>query len=173
MRYLTPHSVAKRCVEKLVAPVFGSGEVTDVYDLCERVAVTRGRPIQLIPFVFLTPAITALYVKTASVDCFLVEPDIDREFQIFSVCHEIGHCLLEHGCEGDADIVQSILPRLPPEVVKVCLQRSYIGTRAELEAEEVATLLTSRLTRRTALQSEVPCTPMDAAFGTSTRSQPC
>ncbi len=67
--------------------------ISDLTDLCMRLAAVRERPMVILPYRFPKPDVFALFIDTEDRDLFLIEPDTDPDLRDHNLGHEIGHCL--------------------------------------------------------------------------------
>lgn len=109
--------------------------------LCERLAVTRGRPLRLLPM----PPIPGsgqpcgMWVSTEAVDYIFHARGTSPLHQQNIVLHEVGHMLCEHTGPGGG--AAAALTLLDPSMVQRVLARSRYSTPQEEEAELTAALI--------------------------------
>lgn len=110
--------------------------------LCERLGAARGRPIHLVPYPIPVPGPYGLWISTAGADWVLYQRETTPVHQHHIVLHEIGHILASHASdETDDDVWATLMPHLPPEVVRGALRRHGYSQAHEREAELVATII--------------------------------
>lgn len=123
-------------------------------DFVDHVERRRGRVIELVPSDLDGTGPCGLMLATEEKDLVLFPQSASPLHQEHIIMHEIGHLLLDHA--GDAavddedvelDVLQRLVPDLPPELIRRLLGRSSYHEQHELEAEVFATMLLARARR--------------------------
>ncbi|MGH3797691.1 MAG: hypothetical protein ACRDSP_22705 [Pseudonocardiaceae bacterium] len=110
--------------------------------LCERLAASRGRPIHLVPYPIPVPGPFGLWICATDADWILYQLQTTAVHQAHIVLHEVGHILADHGSDDTDDTVwATLMPHIPPEVIRGALRRSGYDEAHEREAELVATII--------------------------------
>jgi Zn-dependent peptidase ImmA (M78 family) len=105
-------------------------------DLVERLAVIRGRPIELIPDT--RPGQVGLWVEHADRDVIFF-PQHTSQFHKLLIClHEIAHIVLDHKA---CDAIDELLPHISPDTIRRVLCRNSRSTEEERDAELFASVL--------------------------------
>lgn len=129
--------------------------------LCERLSAARGRPIHLVPYPIPVPGPFGLWISTTDADWILYQLQTTAAHQAHIVLHEIGHILAGHDSDDTDDAVwATLMPHLPPEVIRRALRRSGYGDAHEREAELVATII---MEWASVLDYVMPARPSQAA----------
>jgi hypothetical protein len=128
--------VRRRC-ERIVAgldltPPF------DVFRLCDRLAVRRGRRIHLTAMSLPPDSPCGLFASTSTLDAIFYQKDTSRLHQQHIIAHEIGHLLCDH-----ASAPELLLPDLDPWLIRELLGRTAYGAIEEQEAETIASLIST------------------------------
>ncbi|MET9374887.1 hypothetical protein ABZX98_12155 [Streptomyces sp. NPDC002992] len=111
-------------------------------DLCQALARSRGRHIELRPYPLPTPGPLGLWFETSTADLIIFQRETTTLHQDHIVLHEVGHMLADHrGPAVAADQWQALLPSLRTEAIQRALQRCTYDTEQEWEAELVATIV--------------------------------
>jgi Zn-dependent protease with chaperone function len=144
---MTARGVRRRCRELtagLEIPIPFS-----VQRLAERIARTRGRPIELVPAAMPNSAPCGIWFATDDRDIIVYETNTSALHQEHIVLHELGHLLCGHEpiSTSNSAAAQLLFPDLDPDMVHRTLHRSHYALDLEQEAEMVASLILAR-TRR-------------------------
>lgn len=140
----------------------GLPEPGAVEEFIERLAIHRGRPIELRPFTHdeVPAGICGLWIDQTSRDVIGFPTEARHAPHI--VMHEVGHMLCGHRGRSAVGGTQlrSFMPDLDPDMVHRVLGRSVFSDREEREAELVASLIMDRVAA-TARRSPVPAIVVD------------
>lgn len=114
-----------------------------VSELCARLAVDRGRPLDLRPLP--TPTVpdmpTGIWLATQSADYVLYDAQTSPLHQEHIILHEIGHLVCDHRSDrGDHQLYRQI-DLADAESIRQALPRSRYSDLQEQEAEMIATLI--------------------------------
>lgn len=132
------YSQLKRGVKRLLRDL-QIGSPLDVSLLCQRLAQHRGRSIRLVPWPLVTPGAFGLWIATSTTDYILYQQETTPAHQDHIILHEVGHIISGHDSnEHDSDLST----QLNSDVVWRALRRESYTSRAEWEAEMVATVVT-------------------------------
>ncbi|WP_242911364.1 hypothetical protein [Actinomadura terrae] len=103
----------------------------------------RGRSIYMIPITTVPGAPCGMWVRTAGSDYVFYEQGTSPLHRRHIIMHEIGHMLFGHQARSDpdADVPETLLPDLDPELVRSMLGRTVYDSMQELEAETFADLV--------------------------------
>ncbi|MDJ1132785.1 hypothetical protein [Streptomyces iconiensis] len=112
--------------------------------ICEALARSRGRPIEMIPYPLPTPGPIGLWVGTPRADLIIYQRETTSLHQEHIILHEVGHILADHHSAGDGMDWDSLLPALKSEAIHRVLHRCSYDTSQEREAELTATMLLER-----------------------------
>lgn len=135
------HLELRRTVKALLRDL-GIESPLDVRVLAERLGRHRGRPIHLVPYPLPVPGPFGLWLATSSADLVLVQEEATPGHQDHIALHEIGHIISDHHGDQDDDAVwRTIVPHVPPDVVRRALRRTGYDAHHEREAEMVATVI--------------------------------
>ncbi|MCX2968368.1 ImmA/IrrE family metallo-endopeptidase [Streptomyces sp. TRM70308] len=139
----------------------GAG-VGDVFELCAVVGERRSRPVRLAPVDLRATGVYGLWLATHAEDVVLYEARTSRLHQEHIVAHELAHILCDHHRDGALDdaTLQALFPSLEPATVRGMLGRCGYLAAEEQEAELMASLLLTRVQRRSAETTWAP--PDDA-----------
>lgn len=132
------YSHLKRGVKRLLRDL-QIGSPLDVSLLCQRLAHHRGRPIHLVSWPLVTPGVFGLWIASGSSDYILYQQGTTPAHQDHIILHEIGHIISGHADNDEDDDLGS---QLNSDVVWRALRRENYSSRAEWEAEMVATVIT-------------------------------
>ncbi|MEV7599020.1 ParH-like protein [Kitasatospora sp. NPDC089797] len=124
--------------------------------LLERLAVRRGRPIELLPVPARPHAPCGLLVSTVAADYILYAADTGVLHQRHILVHEIAHLLLDHAGSAPLAPAAALLPNLSPALVQRVLGRTSYDEPQEREAELLASLILSRAEREDAADQPGP-----------------
>lgn len=122
----------------------------DVRDLCRRLGVARGRPIELYEYPIEVPGPFGLWFKLRNRDAIFFQQESVRWHQDHIILHELGHLLGDHPSDtGVVDTATSAIRQNPPagldwdeggdDVAR--RRRSCYESRFEREAELHATII--------------------------------
>lgn len=124
----------------------------DVDAFCVDLGQRRGRPIHVLPQ---PGAVTdgtpcGVWIATATEDVIFVEPAVAPLHREHIILHELGHMICDHEPASPvaSGLTGRLMPRLSPALVQRVLGRTSYTTPQEQEAEMVATMIGSRITRR-------------------------
>lgn len=124
----------------------------DITDLANAVGCDRGRHIQLLPFELGTNSPTGLWIATTQADYVVYPINASAAERVVIICHELSHMLLHHEPVGGADQLSQMAvlaaPNVDPAVARRFLARHGYAQEIEAEAETLATVLVTDLTRR-------------------------
>ena len=114
-----------------------------VHRLCESVAVTRGRPIDLRAVAMPPDTASGVWVSTRTNDYIFYEERTTPLHQEHIILHELGHLLGDHGTDAPllAEATQVLLPDLDPELVNRMLNRTAYTAEEERMAETIASMI--------------------------------
>jgi hypothetical protein len=140
----------QRC-RRLVAAL-SLPEPFDIADFVQALAACRGRPIELVPVTGRPNLPCGLLLTTADADYILYAADTTPLHQQHILLHEAAHLLCGHQ-DGSAltsldAAARVLMPGLPPALVERVLGRTVYTEPQEREAEIVASLILSRVSRR-------------------------
>ena len=123
-------------------------EPFDIRALCDRLALSRGRPIRLAPIALPSDSPGGLLVSTETADYIFFETRTTPMHQWHVIAHEIGHLLWEHRSSTPcADTARRLLPEdFSPSLVRHMLGRSHYDDPDEYAAELFATVILRRVT---------------------------
>ncbi|SEP51869.1 hypothetical protein [Amycolatopsis saalfeldensis] len=116
----------------------------DVVQLCERLGVSRARPIRLMPYPLEVPGPFGCWIATGSADYIFFQQETTKAHQDHIILHELGHLLAEHEPGGDAepaDFLRGPATGLEDDAVHRALRRTSYDEAHEWEAETVATII--------------------------------
>jgi hypothetical protein len=120
--------------------------------LCERLAMTRGRPINLEAVAFSKPGPCGVWIALDRADYILYEVNTSRPHQEHIIAHEMAHMICGHKDAEPLDetVIRSLFPDIDPAVIRSMLLRVGYSDRHEREAEIMASILLSNAGRRPA-----------------------
>lgn len=137
--------LAQARASKLV-PASGS-----VDDLVAEVSRSRKRLITLLEHDLDSAAPSGLWIATKQADYVVFPVDASSSERTAIICHELAHMVLDHQPEVEMDafapMVALVAPSIDPEVARLILARHGYQDGLEAEAEELATVLVSQLSR--------------------------
>src|SRR6266545_4710766 len=143
---MSARAIRRRC-EQLVNTL-DVPDPFDAFEMCERVARRRGRPIGLhaMPMPSGAPGI---WVSAGERDYIRYARHTSPLNQEHIILHELGHLLCGHTSVVviSSEIARMLLPDIDPEAVNRVLQRTEYSTHDEREAEMIASLLLGRANR--------------------------
>jgi hypothetical protein len=126
----------------------------DVAELCRRVGVQRGRPINLVAHPIPVPGPFGVWIATDNTDYILYQQQTSKSHQDHIILHELGHLLAgHHSDEEDDELLGELYPDVAPDALRAqypdlaldavrrALRRSSYDTEQEREAETVATII--------------------------------
>lgn len=145
---MTAAALQQRC-EQLLRGL----DVPDPFDvdvLLARLAERRRRPVRLLP---LLPGLrddpSGMWVPLPEEDVLFAEGSVSAWYRDHVILHEVGHMLWEHaGTVRDVTRWLGEYGVQPQQQTRVELRCSVTATDREQEAEMVALLIESRITRR-------------------------
>jgi hypothetical protein len=122
----------------------------DLTVLCEHVARRRDRPIRLLPMPLHEARPCGVWLALPDADLIAYEAGTNRLHQDHIVAHELAHLICGHANLAGAPRLdtRTLFPDLDPKLVRAFLQRTHYSDDQEQEAEVMASLLLSRLSRR-------------------------
>ena len=120
-------------------------------DLVRAVGQDSGRVIRLLPFHLGTDSLTGLWLATDQADYIVYPANASAAERAAIVSHELSHMLLFHRPAGGADqlgrLAEQLAPDIDPAVVRLFLGRHGYARKEEADAETLATVLVTQLTR--------------------------
>ena len=120
-------------------------------DLVHAVGQDRCRLIRLLPFHLGAQSLTGLWVATDQADYIVYPTNASAAERTAIVSHELSHMLLLHPPAGGADqlgqLAALLAPSIDPSVVRRFFARHGYARREEADAETLATVLVTQLTR--------------------------
>ncbi|WP_225850427.1 ParH-like protein [Streptomyces sp. HPF1205] len=121
-------------------------------------AMTRGRPIRLVPVTARPHLPCGLLVSTDDTDCILYPADTTPLHQQHIQLHEAAHILCGHqeASAVAASAAEVLLPHLPASLVARVLGRTVYTEPQEEEAELVASLILHRAARLARADAAAP-----------------
>jgi hypothetical protein len=121
----------------------------DLAEFLDQVALGRNRPIRLLPY----PGLSALgqpcgmWIGRDTDDILVFDTTTSGYHTEQIILHELGHVLLEHGCQRPARpvlaTIRQLVPDVEPGTVSRVLARSAFDDATESEAELFASLIMS------------------------------
>ncbi|MEV4642155.1 hypothetical protein AB0J80_32880 [Actinoplanes sp. NPDC049548] len=137
----------RHCASRLAALELPA--TADLTVLCEHLARRRGRPIRLLPMPLSEARPCGLWLALPDVDLIAYESGTNRLHQEHIVAHELAHLICGHAnlSGGPGLDTRALFPDLDPKLVRALLQRSHYSDDQEQEAEVMASMLLSRLSR--------------------------
>lgn len=138
----------------------------DVGDFVRGLADRRGRPIELVPVSGRPNLPCGLLLTTAGADYILYAADTTALHQQHILLHEAAHLLCGHQDYGSvlAPAARVLMPGLSPELVERVLGRTVYTEPQEQEAEIVASLILSRVSRWSPPAVSAQAPRLDALF---------
>lgn len=122
-----------------------------VDDLVRSIGLVRGRPIELVPFDLSAGSPSGLWVATEHIDYIVFPADASASERTAIICHEIAHMVLDHRPEVEVDrlaeLTALVAPNIDPGVARRFFTRHGYAEGPEAEAEQLATVLVTQLTR--------------------------
>lgn len=117
----------------------------------DQLAQRRGRPVRLIAVPAEVPDFpSALWIPFEEADLFFVDETMTTTHGVVSVLHECGHMLLQHTPRVPDDSSWTrVLKHTAAEGAVAYLARNLYDEPEENDADTVATILASRITRTT------------------------
>jgi hypothetical protein len=142
-------SAVRRCQQMLAR--IDLPDPSDVEGLCEYVGDRQGRPIKLIGAELPTDRLCGMLVRTDRFDAIFYHRPKDHPRETLThhqrhvVRHELAHVICGHeaGPVLDEDAAGLLLPHISPQLARRILGRTNYSTKAEREAEIMASLLTA------------------------------
>ena len=136
---------AVRAFARTALAEIGATPELDPVELCRRLSIYRGRPIQISATRMPCSSLLGFCVKTATCDYIVHPDDVTGLQRDHGIRHEAGHILLDHrgpATPEHTELLRKVLPNLDPADVITYLGRTghYVGV--EWEAETFAHLLT-------------------------------
>ena len=116
---------------------------------CDRVAASRGRPIELRPVVT-DAGPWGLWAASDSTDYIFYESDTSPLHQEHIVLHEVSHLICGHRPvpATEEDLLGELFPDLSPDTVRRVLGRITYSRAEEREAEMLASVILERISAR-------------------------
>lgn len=122
-----------------------------VDDLVRGYSRDRCRTIELLPFDLGTDSPSGLWIATEQADYIVFPVDASASERTAIICHEIAHMVLDHQPEAEVDrlsqLAALVAPGVDPDVARRFLARHGYDDDVEAEAEQLATVLVTRLVR--------------------------
>lgn len=122
----------------------------DLRGLLESLSAARGRPIVVIPKDGQGRPSSGRWYKTQTADYIMVNTAIAPSSEAITICHEIGHIILDHADDANG-LAGQVAPDVAPEVAGRILAmrtRDSYHAYAEQEAERFGTVLAAEARRR-------------------------
>lgn len=123
-----------------------------VDDLVREISQRRDRPIRVIEEDLGPNEPSGLWIATERNDWIVVPTGIGSAQRRAIICHELAHILLEHEPLGSPEAVDElaslIAPHIALEVARRFLTRFSYADDLEAEAEELGTVLVTKLLQR-------------------------
>lgn len=130
-----------------------------VDDLVGEISAKRTRPIRVTAEDLGPSEPSGLWIATEQTDWIVVPAGIGSAQRRAIICHELAHILLEHVPLGSPEAVEELVslvaPHIDPEVARRFLTRFSYADDLEAEAEELGTVLVTKLAQRSAGQRAV------------------
>lgn len=105
----------------------------------------------MLPFDLDAGSPSGLWIATAQADYIVFPADASASERTAIICHELAHMLLDHRPEAEVDrlaqLVAMVAPTVDPTVAGRFLTRHGYADGAEAEAEQLATVLVTQLSR--------------------------
>lgn len=126
----------------------------------------RGRPVELLPLRGRHDLPCGLLVTTERADYIAYSADTAPLHRQHILLHEAAHLLCGHRAAGGADLAaaSTLLPHLDPTLVRRVLGRTVYTDPQEREAELVASLILTRVTRRARRRGQTPTGDLRSIF---------
>jgi len=123
-------------------------ETGDVDEFVQAVARYRGRRIVTMGQELGLESPTGYWISTTGAEYLVYPADSNNDQRAVIICHELAHILLDHQQpEGLLDLSE-VAPSIAPAVAARFLKRHGFDSAMEADAENMATQLTSELSRR-------------------------
>jgi hypothetical protein len=121
----------------------------DVRELCRRLAVNRGRRIQLMPVAIPAGGPCGVWLSVNDTDYIVYEERTSPLHQEHIIMHEVGHLVCQHAAAPvlDHETAALLMPSLDPEMITRVLRRTRYSARDEQQAEMIASLILQRVSR--------------------------
>lgn len=120
----------------------------DLDGFVQAVAMHRGRRIVTMAEDLGLDAPTGYWITTVDADYVVYPEDCTADQRAVIICHELAHMLLGHQTPEGNLHVQDLAPSIDPAVAARFLKRHGFGDAMEVDAESMATHLTTELVRR-------------------------
>jgi hypothetical protein len=121
----------------------------DAHEMCRRLAVSRGRPIRLLPVALPPDGPCGVWLTVHGTDYVLYEQRTSRLHQEHIILHEVGHLVCQHEATPvlDEETAALLMPNLDRRMVERVLGRTCYSARDEQQAEMIASLVLQRADR--------------------------
>ena len=121
----------------------------DAHEMCRRLAVSRGRPIRLLPVALPPDGPCGVWLTVHGTDYVLYEQRTSRLHQEHIILHEVGHLVCQHEATPvlDEETAALLMPNLDRRMVERVLGRTCYSARDEQQAEMIASLILQRAER--------------------------
>ncbi|GAB1691999.1 hypothetical protein [Krasilnikovia sp. M28-CT-15] len=122
---------------------------TTMAALCQQLGRRRDRPIRLIPLPLPEAGPCGIWLSLPEVDLIAYEAGTNRMHQDHIIAHELAHLICGHSTvdTGRGPDTRALFPDLDPALVRAMLHRAHYPDEQEQEAEVMASLLLSRVSR--------------------------
>ena len=120
----------------------------DLSEFVQAVARHRGRRIVILAEDLGLDSPTGFWITTLDADYVIHPDDCTADQRAVIICHELAHMLLGHQAPEGNLYVQDLAPSIDPAVAARFLNRHGFGDAMEVDAESMATDLTTELVRR-------------------------
>lgn len=120
----------------------------DLNEFVGAVAKHRGRRIVTMAEDLSLDSPTGYWISTLEADYVVYPEDCTDDQRAVIICHELAHMLLDHQAPEGNLYVQELAPSIDPAVAARFLNRHGFGDAMEVDAENMATQLTTELARR-------------------------
>ncbi|MEE1927081.1 toxin [Streptomyces sp. TRM 70351] len=124
----------------------------DILALCEHLGQRRGRPVRPAPVDLRNSGVYGLWIATQDADFVLYEAHTSKLHQEHIIAHELAHIICDHHRDDALDdaTARLLFPSLEPSTVRGMLGRCGYLDAEEQEAELMASLLLTRVQRKSA-----------------------
>ncbi len=118
---------------------------------CRALAERRKRPLVL-RAIDVPAGLGGFWVASPQADYILYQAGTSSLHRLHIILHELSHLICEHEPTPvtEEEFLQFLLPDLSPRVFRHVLKRAAYSSAEDQEAEMLATLLSARITHRTA-----------------------
>ncbi|GAB1640631.1 hypothetical protein [Krasilnikovia sp. MM14-A1259] len=137
----------RRCAGRLAQ--LSLTPTTSMAALCEQLGRRRDRPIRLVSLPMPEAGPCGIWLSLPEVDLIAYEAGTHRMHQDHIIAHELAHLICGHSTVDNRPGLdtRALFPDLDPALVRALLHRAHYPDAQEQEAEVMASLLLSRLSR--------------------------